>query len=161
MTNYVRTQGFAHAWNWSLNTPMLLLCMNWGLNLLSRWNMSTLCKEDNANKPNGHQLSFHISNKPCKYKLIWDYIYIYIYLQDLLVLRDQEMDIIRKRELPWARRERNQVVIVNKVIATKSNQNQSLIHYLLCSCLPNHRTQPFLVLFEVLQLFCYPYNVYL
>ena len=76
-----------------------------------------------------------------------------VYRKNIAILGNEVDNIVWKWELSRSWRERHQVVVVHKVIASKSDENKCIIHKLSCFIRSNKRAHPGLVLLEVLQLF--------
>lgn len=83
------------------------------------------------------------------------------YHQELLILRDEELDVIRERKLARSGREWHQVVVVHEVIATHSDQYKRLVHQPLGSSRSDQSAHTSLILLEVLELPEHPYDVHL
>lgn len=83
------------------------------------------------------------------------------YLKKLFVLGNEILDIIWKRVLPRSGRERYQVVVVNKIVTTNSDEDECLINQLLSSLISNNCSHSLLVLLEVFQLSEHSYYVHL
>lgn len=71
------------------------------------------------------------------------------YLQNFLVLGDEKGDISWEIELTGPSRERDQIVIVDEVVAAQGDQNEPLIYQLLSLVFPHQVTHSLLVLLEV------------
>lgn len=83
------------------------------------------------------------------------------YQKKLSVLGNEEFDIIWKSILARSSGKRDQVVIVDEVVAANSYESKCLVYKLLCLLSSNKGTHPLLVLFEVLILPVHSDYVYL
>ena len=83
------------------------------------------------------------------------------YDEYLLVLGDDVAYVVRQRELAGAQRERDEVVVVDEVVAAERDEHQRAAHHLPRPGRAHQRAQLALVLAEVLQLPAHPDDVHL
>lgn len=83
------------------------------------------------------------------------------YQEKFAVLDDEKLDIVRQVVLARSGGVRHQVVVVNKIVATNSDENKCLVHKLLGTSSSYECSHSLLVLLEELILSVHSYYIYL